>query len=162
MVRGTVQRQAGFSLIELVVVFVLLAVLAAVAALNWRTTGENTVGYQVDLLARNLRHVQGLAATQGRTLRFNVASTQYCVTLPPATTCATPIIDPATGKPFIVVLSHGVTLTVVPSTDFDSLGRPKDVGGLLTASRTFKLQAEVTAWSALLRPLTGFVQVTSP
>lgn len=161
--RGTVQRQAGFSLIELVVVFVLLAVLAAVAALNWRSTGENTVGYQVDLLARNLRHVQGLAATQGRTLRFNVASsTRYCVTLPPATDCATAIIDPATGKPFDVAVQHGVTLSGATPTDFDSMGRPRSATGLLTASRSFKLQAEVTAWSAVLRPLTGLVQLTSP
>ena len=160
MVHGTIRCQAGFSLIEFVIVLVLVVVVAASAALRWRSTGENTVGYQIDLLARNLRHVQGLAVTQGRTLRFNVEPARYCVTAAPDSVCAKAIIDPATGKPFVVPVQHGVTLSGA-STEFDSLGRPKD-GALLGTPRTFRLTAETTAWSAVLRPLTGFVEVKSP
>lgn len=161
MMHGSSRCQTGLSLVELVIGLVLVTVLAASAALRWRSTGENTVGYQIDLLARDLRHVQGLAATQGRTLRFNVESTRYCVTAAPDSACAKAITDPATGKPFVVPVQHGVTLSGA-STEFDSLGRPKDVGGLLAAARTFELTAETTMWSAVLQPLTGFVEVKSP
>lgn len=160
MTYGTGRCQTGLSLVELVIGLVLVTVLAASAAPRWRSAGENTVGYQIDLLARDLRHVQGLAATQGRTLRFNVESTRYCVTAAPDSACAKAIRDPATGKPFLVVLSHDVTLTGT-STELDSLGRPKD-GTLLAAARVFRLTAGETAWSAVLRPLTGFVEVKSP
>lgn len=160
MVHGGIQQQAGFGLIELVVVLVLATVLAASAALRWQSTGENTVGFQIDRLARDLRHTQGLAITQGRTLRFNVEPARYCVTAAPDSACAKAIVDPATGKPFVVPVQHGVTLSGA-STEFDSLGRPKD-GALLGASRTFRLKAETTSWSAALRPLTGFVEVASP
>lgn len=159
MARDIGSHQAGIGLIELVIALVLVAVLAASAALRWRSTGETTVGYQIDLLARDLRHVQGLAVAQGRTLRFNTESTRYCVTVAPDTACDKAITDPATGKPFVVPLQHGVTLSGT-STELDSLGRPKD-GALLTAARVFRLTAEETAWSAVLRPLTGFVEVKS-
>lgn len=157
---GTILHQTGFSLIEIVVALVLVAVLAASVAPRWRSSGETTVGFQIDLLARNLRHAQGLAATQGRTLRFHVEPTRYCVTAAPDTTCDKAIRDPATGKPFLVVLSHDATLTGT-STELDRLGRPKD-GTLLAAARVFRLTAGETAWSAVLRPLTGFVEVKSP
>lgn len=153
-------REAGVSLIELIVALLLVAALAAVAAPRWFSAGETTVGYQVDRLARDLRHVQGLAHTQGRTLRFNVESARYCVTVAPDTDCALAIRDPATGAAFVVPLEHGVTLTGT-STEIDSLGRPKD-GALLAAARVFRLTAGTTSWSAVLRPLTGFVEVKNP
>lgn len=157
---GMARQQTGFSLIELVVSLVLVAVLAASVAPRWRSGGEATVGFQIDLLARDLRHTQGLAAAQGRTLRFNVEPARYCVTAAPDTTCDKAIRDPATGKPFIVVLSHDVTLTGT-STELDSLGRPKD-GALLAVARVFRLTAEETVWSAVLRPLTGLVEIKTP
>ena len=160
MVPASTRRQTGFSLIELIVVMVLVSILAVTVALRWRSTGEVTVTYQIDLLARDLRHVQGLAIVQGRTLRFNVESARYCATAAPDKICGKAITDPATGAPFIVPLQHGVTLTGT-STEFDSLGRPKD-GTLLAAARTFTLAADTTTWSAKLLPLTGFVKVAAP
>ncbi|WP_346926445.1 prepilin-type N-terminal cleavage/methylation domain-containing protein [uncultured Arthrobacter sp.] len=153
-------RHAGVTLIELTIVLLLAAVLAAAVAPRWYSAGEATVGFQIDRLARDLRHAQALAHTQGRTLRVNVESTRYCVTLAPATDCAQAIRDPATGAPFVVPLEHDVTLSGT-STELDSLGRPKD-GTLLAAARVFRLTAGETAWSAVLRPLTGFVEVKSP
>lgn len=157
--RGT-SRHAGVTLIELTIVLLLVAVLAVMTAPRWVSSGEATVGYQIDRFARDLRHAQGLAHAQGRTLRFNVESARYCVTVAPDTDCALAIRDPATGAAFVVPLEHGVTLSGT-STEIDSLGRPKD-GTLLAAARVFRLTAGTTSWSAVLRPLTGFVEVKNP
>jgi len=153
--------QAGFTLVELVMVIVLLAIVAVTVSIRWTSAGERTVPVQADLLAGNIRHLQALATAQGRTLRLNINPDRYCVTVPPETDCALAIVDPATSLPFTVVLADAVTLTGT-STDLDSLGRPKNAAGLLAASRIFQLTADSTTWSVTLIPISGFVTVTTP
>jgi len=157
----TSASQAGFTLVELTMVIVLLAIVAVVVSIHWLSAGAYTVPDQADLLAGNIRHIQTMATAQGRTLRLNIYSDRYCATVPPNTDCAQAIIDPATSQSFIVVLADAVTLTGT-STDLDSLGRPKDNGGLLSSPRTFQLKADSTTWSVTLIPVSGFVGVTTP
>lgn len=145
----------------MIMVVVLLAVIAVVSV-RWLSAGESTVVTQADLLAANIRHIQSLAATRGTRLRLNINPNGYCATLSPATACAGAIPDPATGLPLSVTLADAVTLTGT-STDFDSLGRPRDTAGaLLAANRSFQLTANPTTWTVTLAPLTGFVTVTTP
>lgn len=154
-------KQAGFTLVELIMVIVLLAIVAATVSIRWTSAGEHTVPVQADLLAGNIRHLQALATAQGRSLRLNIYSNRYCVTVPPDTDCAKAIVDPATNQRFTVVLADAVTLTGT-STDLDSLGRPNDAGALLAASRIFQLKADSTTWSVSLIPVSGFATVATP
>lgn len=153
--------QSGFTLVELIVVLVLLGIFSALVSVRWRSAGAYTVRTQADLLAANIQHIQSLSSTQGRLLRLNVYPDRYCATVPPETDCGRAVKDPATSKPFHVVLADAVTLAG-SSTDFDKLGRPVDSAGLISAARTFKLTAEATSWSVVLSPNTGFVAVLPP
>lgn len=160
----TTGRAKGFTLIELVMVMVMLGVLAAVAASRWSAT-DATVGYQADLLARNIRHMQILAMSWGQSLRLSVASPTYSVSCASGSVVApcngaSAIIDPATGKAFTETLSNGVTLAGA-ATDIDSLGRPAS-GGLLTVNRVYTLTAGAQTWSVTVSPITGFVAVSTP
>lgn len=157
----TAATQAGFTLVELTMVIVLLTIIAAVS-IRWRSAGEHTVPTQTDLLAGNIRHLQTLATTRGGTLRLNIYSDRYCATVPPDTDCAKAIVDPATNQRFTVVLADAVTLTGTSPTDLDSLGRPNDASGLLSSSRIFQLKADSTTWSVSLIPVSGFVEVATP
>lgn len=155
----------GFTLVELLVTLVLAGILAATALARWGSIGANTVSYQADEFARNLRHTQMLALTWGQTLRLNVVSAvQYnvrCVDVTAPTPCngANAITDPATGAPFVVDLDN-VTLAGA-SVDFDSLGRPLAGGVLIGANpaRSYSLTGGAHTSSVTLRPLTGFVEV---
>lgn len=153
--------QSGFTLVEFIIVLVLLGIFSAVVSIRWRSAGAYTVRAQADLLAANIHHAQNLSSTQGRLLRLNVYPDQYCATVPPETACANAIKDPATSKPFHVVLANAVLLTG-SSTDFDSLGRPIDSAGLITIARKFQLAADATTWSVILAPNTGFVSAEAP
>lgn len=157
----TPTTQTGFTLVELIVVMAILAVLVAVVSIRWQSAGEHTAPNQADLLAGNIRHIQTMATTQGKTLRLNIYLDHYCATVSPDTDCAKAIVDPATSTPLTVFLADAVTLTGI-STDFDSFGRPKDSAGLLSTPRTFTLKADTTTWSITLSPITGFVAVTTP
>ena len=154
----------GFTLIELILVMVIMAVLVAVTATRWNA-GDATAPYQADLLARNLRHMQMLAMSWGQSLRLSVASPVYsvsCVTPSATPPCnASPVIDPASGKAFAETLANDVTLAGA-TLDIDSLGRPVNGGALLTVNRVYTLTAGTQTWSVTVSPVTGFPVVSSP
>ncbi len=167
MARARQESERGFTFVELVVVLVVAAVLAAVAASRWNATWA-TAPYQGELLARSIRHMQMLAMTWGSTLLLTPASGAYSVsctsTGSPACTggAGTPVTDPASGAPFSVALSYGVTLTG-PALYIDSLGRPvSSAGTLLGAATLYTLSAGTQTWSVSVAPITGFVTVSTP
>lgn len=160
------RRVKGFTLIELIMVMVVLGALAAVAATRWSAT-DATAGYQADLMARNIRHMQMLAMSWGQSLRLSVvAGTTYSVTCVTANTtvpCTAggAVIDPASGKTFSESLVYNVTLAGT-AMDIDSLGRPVNGGALLTVNQVYTLTAGAQTWSVTVNPITGFAVVSSP
>ena len=116
----------GFSLVELVVVMVILAVLAA-TFLPRTTDRVINVNAQADMIAGEVRYVQSLSMTQGQ---------RYYINFPTATTYgffavsgATPIPHPATGSTTPVALAAGITLASitpagVSAIAFDGKGIP--------------------------------------
>jgi len=146
-------RIKGFTLLELVIVLVILGTVSALAIPRFAPS-DNTVAAQADRLARDLRHAQSLALSQGRTLDFVVQSaTTYRVSFGGST-----ITNPATQQPFQVTLDNNVTLTGT-DTGFDSLGRPVSAGVLLGTARVFTLSGSSRAATVALSPVTGFVTV---
>lgn len=160
--KGAHERRTagGFTLVELIVVLVVAGILAVVALLRF-DTGQTTVGYHADRLARDIRHTQMLAVTWGRSLRMTTAATSYqvaCVNAGPAPCNVSPVRDPAGGEPFTVPLQNGVTLSPATTLSFDFLGRPVSAAGALLATDvTFTLNGGGKPATVTVRSLTGFV-----
>lgn len=143
-------RQQGFTLIELIVVMLVMAVLAAYAGTRW-SFGDATVSAQAEQLARDLRHAQMLAMQQGQTLRLESTGGGYRVT-----DGTSVILDPATQTDFIQPLDNGVSLSGGP-VEFDSLGRPVSGGSLVSAPVSFTLNGNSDSAGLSVAPVTGFV-----
>lgn len=156
-------QSKGFTLVELIMVLVLTSILGALAATRFNATTA-TAPYQADQLARNIRHMQILAMSWGQSLRLTAAGTSYnvaCVNAGAAPCNVSPVIDPATGAPFTVTLSSNVTIAGA-ATDINSLGTPVAAAVALTTNRSFTLTANAEMWTVTIRPITGFVTVTTP
>lgn len=143
-------RQQGFTLIELIVVMLVMAVLATYVGTRW-SFGDVTVSAQAEQLARDLRHAQMLAMQQGQTLRLESTGGGYRVT-----DGASVITDPATQQNFIQTLDNGVSLGGGP-VEFDSLGRPVNGGNLASAAVNFSLSGDSDTAAVNVAPVTGFV-----
>lgn len=158
-------RIAGFTLIELTMVMVIVSVFGAVAVARYYQPTDITATIEADHLARDIRHMQRLAMTWGQTLRLTAAGTSYTVTcasgsVTPPCNGVLPVNDPAvtdeTGNPaFTRTLKEGVSVTGA-ALDIDALGRPVSGGALLNGDTIYTLTGGSTVTVARL---TGFVSV---
>jgi prepilin-type N-terminal cleavage/methylation domain-containing protein len=160
-------RGAGFTMVELVMVMVVIGVLSAVVMMNFNASAQHAVTADADQFRRNLSHVQLLAMSRSTRLRLTVAGDglSYTVTSCTTSSCTatTAVTDPATGQNFSVALSAGVALAPAGDVvDFDSLGRPQSAGSLITANpaRTYTLSGSGRSVTVSVLPVTGFAQTT--
>lgn len=131
--------QRGFTIIELVMVLILLAVLAAVAIPRFSGYGGMKQGNAVLKIASDIRYAQNKATTTQQRYRINFNSTttydiQFCNGIYNTAACTCPAwvyaTEPYTNGPFQVDLNNefsGVTISSpAPGSwlEFDSLGRP--------------------------------------
>lgn len=150
----------GFTLLELAIVLIVLAILSRAVMLRTSATAAWRVSTNADQLRQDISHMQMLAMTWGVPLRLTVASDSksYTVTcrattpsLPINTGCqtldATPI-DPATGKNFTTLLNdkddgtiyalalvnNKVVRQVGNVLDVDSMGRPVNKSILISTN----------------------------
>lgn len=138
-------RQSGFTLVELVMVMVIVAILATYAVNRYYTAANSTGAEQAQQLARDLRHAQMLAFTGGRQLVVTRAGNNYnvsCAVAGAAPCNFNPIVDPLTGLTFSVTLQNAATFTAGPATlRFDSLGRPSTGAAPLTTDSVYTLSS---------------------
>jgi MSHA pilin protein MshC len=152
-------HQRGWSLVELTVVLVVGGILAyfAVRAFQQR---DAIALQQAERLRNDLRHAQMLALTWNRSLRVSVAGTSYsvsCVTAGASPCNASPVIDPATGRPFQVSLETGLSVAGPGYTlDLDTLGRPRNGAALTGANATYTITGAGTPRTVVVAPVTGF------
>ena len=147
-------KQHGFTLIELVMVLVIVGVLAALAAPRLSLT-DSSVHAQAAQVASDIRHVQMLAMTQGRTLTLQTLGGSYRCT----DSGGIVISDPATRQPFNLTFANGVSVTA-GSVSFDSLGRPVSGGTLRATAVNFTVSGGAQSAAISVSPVTGFVTVS--
>lgn len=137
------RRRAGFTLVELVTVLVLLGILSAVAAARIATMDEMRARVAVNVLQRDLAFVRERAINTGLThwVAINTGTHTYTVELEPTPgagfAARTALTDPATGRAFSVAFNTGdfagvtFTSTNLQSNPigFNRLGRPVNTSG---------------------------------
>jgi Tfp pilus assembly protein FimT len=163
-------KQRGVAFLDLVLVVAIVAILGAYAAMKMRSAGENTIYYQAQKFARDLRHMQVLAATYGRPLQLTAAPgangsySVSCVTSTGSSPCnVSPIVDPVTGSGFSGSLQDDVSLSVTSGLNpavFDPKGRPMNGSNIYNATTNYTLTYGSTSVIVSIAPVTGFVIVS--
>ena len=76
--RSIVKKYLGFTIIELIIVIVLLAVISAIAALAWPDFSAFNLNAQAELIVSDIQHVQNLSMTHGVRYAFTrLSATSY-------------------------------------------------------------------------------------
>jgi len=154
--KGLKARGAGFSLIELVTVMVILAAISALAAPRF-VHHDATVPAQADQLGRIIHHAQALAMSQGRPLTVDIQSASSYAITDGATPTPSTIRD-ASGQLQAFSLQSGVTLAGA-DLEFDSLGRPISGSNLVTTTLNWTLSGGSNIATVSVQAVTGFVSV---
>ena len=138
-------KTAGFTLIELVMVLVLIGILAVFVAPKLGDVTSSNAGAFTDKLRADIRYAQNLAMTRNLRSRayFNGTGTAppsgYAIVSSFTSTCTSFVAatDPALSSSLTITLGTGsyANISVAPGTkclEYDSLGRPYDCIGNLT------------------------------
>lgn len=156
-------NQAGFTLIELIMVIVMLGVLAVFAAPRMFNTGDFTArGFHDETLSL-LRYAQKTAIAQRRTVCVAFTSNRVSLSMASAaaaTNCATSTSTAMTGPngEATVTGRSGVRFdSSSPSNwdfNFNGLGQPIDTSGVPVTKRTIEI---VDAGKIYVEAETGYV-----
>ncbi len=164
-------RVGGFTLMELLAVLVLLAIISAVVVPTLSSVGATRQAAAASRLLRDVQLARQRAVARGvRTwVVIDAEAQQYALFIEdpvaPGRANRRPIIDEATGKPFVVVLNQGewrgasvaaVDIAGRSEVGFDNRGRPLGADeALLTADGTITLSGDHTV---RITARTGLVQ----
>jgi MSHA pilin protein MshC len=115
-------RAPGFSLIELVVVMVIAAILAAIAIPRLTDTETRATWFN-DQAKAAIRYAQRQAVAQHRPVYVDVQP--GFIRLCYVSDCSSQILSQITdGSPYVVTAPTGVTISPTVTFSFDALGRP--------------------------------------
>jgi MSHA pilin protein MshC len=148
---------AGFTLVELIIVMLVLSILSFAALVRISDQGQNDASGFADQLASTIRFAQKAAVAQRRTVYVNVSPStrQLWACLDTATTCAQPLASPASG-PLSVTGPSDLTLTsAVTQFQFGSLGQPAAATTL-----TLTTSASGKSFNVLIEAVSGYVHRT--
>ena len=154
-----IQKARGFTIIELVIVIILLAILAATVSMRMPGEGIN-LGAQAEQLASDVRYTQSLAMSRGQRFRINFTAGTYQIT----DAAGVAQNHPSTGLTTAVSLGTTVLSAYNPPLNnsylaFDSLGVPyTDPTTALAALVTLTLTSSGVAMSITVAPQTGRVR----
>jgi MSHA pilin protein MshC len=155
------RKLVGFTLVELVVTLIVVAILAVVAIPRLNTHTFDTVGFYQEVLS-SVRYAQKEAVAKRRVTCVILAANSVTVRFAKNTsvfTCDADLTSPRGVSPFTVTAASGVTLSSAPSIAtffFDALGRPFDAAGVSSPQRTISITGDGTQ-SFVIEPETGYV-----
>jgi MSHA pilin protein MshC len=161
VVYPSVFLQHGFTLIELIMVLVVTAVLAAVAMPSFNSvSGFSARGFHDQTLAY-LRFAQKTAIAQRRTVCVGFTSSSITLAIAAAvgtSNCATAgsLVGPQGESPVVLNVKTGLSYSAIPiAFNFDSLGQPITSSG--TAQTTQTIQVSGVGSTITVETSTGFV-----
>jgi type II secretory pathway pseudopilin PulG len=151
---------AGWTLFELVVVMAVLSIVTYFVVRSYQPK-EALAVQQAERLRNDIRNIQMLAVSWTQALRITTAANNYsvsCVTAGASPCNVSPVVNPATGQPYVVTLEPDLTLAGPGfNLDLDTLGRPKNGANFTVANATFIITGASTARTVVVAPITGFV-----
>ena len=142
----------GFTLVELVVVIVMLAILSVYGIANNLDSAEMTIPSQAERLASDLRLAQTLAFTTGNAVTVTVAGVGTTYTIAPCT-------SPCTTSS--VPLKKDIRLNGSPSVTFSTNGQPTPAS-ISTAQFCLVQGTSATCRKTVGVSAQGHVTVTPP
>jgi MSHA pilin protein MshC len=133
------QRESGFTIVELVAVIVITGIIAAIAAPRFIGVDAFDARGSHGTLISALRYAQKTAIAQRRNVFVNINTTTRVVCLGYTNDCNSPVIDPATQAAYSKTLSINVSVGAsITPIGFDGLGKP-----IPNAIATFTIQNAV-------------------
>jgi MSHA pilin protein MshC len=152
-------REAGFTLMELIIVIVVVGLLSAYAMMRNSSSSVFSLLSQAQTLASDIKHVQTMATVWGKSLSISASGgvngtySVSCTTVGAAPCNTNPVINPATGTAFTISLQKGVSLSGPASLVINSLGQP-------AAGAQYVLSTEGASMTVDVAALTGHVTVS--
>ena len=145
-------RQGGFTIVELVLVMVIIAILGAVAGPRFFDNAAFDERAYLDELASSLRYAQKIAVASGCRVRVDISAGNYSLTQqapqsghcnPADSSFPLPVLL-STGQTMTGVAPSGVTASPAISIIYDALGRTNLAGNqaLTVGPRTILIQAD--------------------
>jgi prepilin-type N-terminal cleavage/methylation domain-containing protein len=163
------QKHAGFTLIELVAVLLLIGIIITVVVSRW-TLGDSALTVQMDVIKSHLRYAQSKAMSSSSPwyIHFEETPGRYSLYKEgdglkyfPGVTEPDPDPDPSAPNP--IALESGIALTASliaePFVIYDSLGRPylNNTGTLGTQLAAVTTIINSSAGDIAIKPETGFI-----
>lgn len=154
-------RHRGFTLPELVIVMLLMAILAGTAIPRLFDKSGFAARGARDYVGAGLRYAQKAAIAMRRNVCVDIGATSLAVTHAAAAgndqACGASVANPATGVPFGSYAYENATVATPATVVFDAMGRP------MSAPATFRTTAlAITvnghANPVTLEPETGYVR----
>jgi len=135
MERARSIRQAAFTLIELTITLVIIAVLAVYVAASWPGSSLS-LDAEAEKIAQDIRLIHAISMSRGQRYRVTFFSNQYQL----SDSNGTPLNHPALASS-TVLLGDGITLnSSVNQLEYDRLGIPyQDIATPLSSIATITL-----------------------
>jgi MSHA pilin protein MshC len=152
-------REAGFTLMELIIVLVVVGLLSAYALMRNSSSSVFSLLSQAQTMASDVKHVQTMATVWGKSLTISATAgtngtySVSCSTVGAAPCNTNPVINPATGTAFTISLQKGVALSGPATLVINSLGQPASAAQYILSTEGASISVDVAA-------LTGHVTVT--